>query len=119
MDDETELKEIRKAYATDTGAQRILANPEEHQSCQVMDSGMILCQGLIYVPARLHEEVVHNNHEPMAHGDPGIGKTMELLTRTYYFPGMQKQVEKVVLQCDTCIQDRPERHLPYGKLQSP
>ena len=23
------------------------------------------------------------------------------------------------MRCDTCIQDRPERHLPYGKLQSP
>ena len=88
MDDETELKEIQAAYATDTGTQRILANPEEHQSCQVMDTGTILCQGLIYVPAKLHEKVVHNNHEPMAHGHPGIGKTMELLMRTYYFPGM-------------------------------
>ena len=32
-EDESELKEIRTAYAKDTGAQRILGNPKEHESC--------------------------------------------------------------------------------------
>ena len=73
----------------------------------------------MYVPKKLREQIIRKKHEPRVHGHLGIGKTIERLTRTYYFPGMRKLVEKMVLACDECSRNKASRHAPYGKLQSP
>jgi hypothetical protein len=48
----------------------------------------------------------------------GIEKTLEQVSRNYYFPNMRRKVEKYIKNCVTCQQDKPARHLPYGNLQS-
>ena len=54
--------------------------------------GTILYLGLVYVPARLREEIVKDIHEAPAHGHQGIDKTIERITRNYYFPGLRRTV---------------------------
>jgi hypothetical protein len=31
---------------------------------------------------------------------------------------MRKKVEKYINNCETCIRDKPARHMPYGKLKN-
>jgi len=57
----------------------------------------------------------------MHHDDPLAGhfsaaKTVELLLRNYYFPGIQTYVRKYVASCDTCARGKPSRHLQHGEL---
>src|SRR5262245_1789076 len=57
----------------------------------------------------------------MQHDDPlaghyGEAKTLELLSRNYYFPGIRSFVKKYVSSCDLCSRGKTPRHQRYGEL---
>ena len=119
VEDTQTLENIRQAYANDATARRILENLEAHPGNTLSPNNTLLFKGSIYVPATLRKQLVKEQHELPAHGHQGIGKTLERLTRTYYFPGMKNQVERVIKECDICARNKSSRHAPYGQLQSP
>ena len=81
--------------------------------------GTWLYDGLIYIPQRLRNELTRETHEARAHGHPGIDRTLERLSRNYYFPGMRKAVTRTVERCEECARNKPSRHAPYGELKNP
>ena len=56
----------------------------------------------LYVPRSLRHWMVRQHHDDPAQGHPGISKTVELLSRNYYFPGMRKEVERYISKCQNC-----------------
>jgi hypothetical protein len=59
----------------------------------------------IYVPINqtLRERAIRWCHdEPMA-GHPGIAKTLELTTRTFWWPNMKKDIEKYIKACHESV----------------
>ena len=119
VEDTDTMEKIRSAYTSDSTAQRILGNLEAHPGNTLSLSKTLLFKGAIYVPASLRKQLVKEQHELPAHGHQGIGKTLERLTRTYYFPGMKNHVEKVIKECDICSRNKVSRHSPYGQLKTP
>jgi RNase H-like domain found in reverse transcriptase/Reverse transcriptase (RNA-dependent DNA polymerase)/Integrase zinc binding domain/Chromo (CHRromatin Organisation MOdifier) domain len=112
-----ELEEqIKNAYPSDECAQRNTKQPEKNFT--VDRQGILRFKGLVYIPAPIRQEFVRQQHSLPAHGHQGIAKTLERLARDYYFPGMRKQVEKEVLECDLCNKSKASRHAPYGLLQT-
>jgi len=83
------------------------------------DTGLVYFYGLIYVPKNLREEIIKLHHNTPLYGHRGAEKTIEQVSRNYYFANMRRKVEKYIKNCTTCQQDKPARHLPYGNLQSP
>jgi transposase InsO family protein len=83
------------------------------------DNGLVYFRGLIYVPKTLREEIIKLHHDTPLYGHMGTEKTIEQISRNYYFPNMRRKVEKYMKNCTICQQDKPARHLPYGNLQSP
>ncbi len=74
---------------------------------------------LLYVPdgvARL--QVLETCHDSPLAGHFGISKTMKLITRTYWWPQIRKDVRNFIRSCDTCCRSKIPCHLPYGKLQT-
>ena len=65
------------------------------------------------------QEIIRDHHDLPAVGHPGINKTIELVTRNYSWPGLRKDVESYVKECDLCAKTKHSRHKPYGLLQSP
>lgn len=61
---------------------------------------------------------MQEQHSLPAHGHQGTARTFERIARHYYFPGLRKQVETVVQECDICSKSKSNRHLPYGQLKS-
>ena len=43
--------------------------------------------------------------------------TYELVSRNYWWPGMQKTIIRYLANCDTCTRIKPVRHAPYGLLK--
>jgi hypothetical protein len=114
----TELEErIKKAYANDECAKRVLQNTNGDFS--IDEQGLIRFKGLVYIPSGIRRILVTEQHALPAHGHQGITKTFERIARSYYFPGLRKQVETVVLECDVCSKSKSSRHAPYGLLKSP
>jgi hypothetical protein len=112
----TELQVICKVYPGDTAARRMLNNLEEYKNCRITTEGTILFEERIYVPKTIRDQVVRARYSAMPYSYPGIGKTIELVSRTFYFPGIKKMVEKVINSCDTCRRDKAAKYIPYSKL---
>ncbi|KAA8619435.1 hypothetical protein SMACR_09985 [Sordaria macrospora] len=47
----------------------------------------------------------------------GMDKTMELITRNFWWPKMEESVREYVRGCHECQQNKPPRHSPHGLLQ--
>jgi hypothetical protein len=83
------------------------------------ENGLLLHRGKVYVP-KLHElrmELIKLHHDTLLAGHPGRWKTLELISRNYWWPGMSIDVKKYVLGCDTCQRNKSHNKAPYGLLQ--
>ena len=49
-------------------------------------------------------------------GHPGIDKTLELMTRNYWWPGMKKDIQKYIAGCNTCQTVKPDRQAKAAPL---
>jgi hypothetical protein len=78
--------------------------------------GIILMNRLVYVPQSLRQEVFSQHHETRTAKHQGIDRTLELITRTYYFPKMRKFVKDRIRICDAYQRNKAFKHKPYGKM---
>jgi hypothetical protein len=83
------------------------------------DNGLLLYEGLIWVPDNdeLQLRILHEHHDAQAAGHPGRSKTLELVTRNYYWPQQRQYVNRYVDYCDTCRRIKQIKHAPFGLLQ--
>ena len=80
-------------------------------------------EGKIYVSKdeELRVEIIWLHHDVLAVGYGGKWKTVELVTRNYWWPGVTREVGQYVEECDLCqrIKNRTEevaRKLKLGKV---
>lgn len=72
----------------------------------------------LWIPEELRTQVIANAHEPPASAHGSIDKTIELVRRYYYWPGLAKDVRAYVLSCTTCKETKASCHTlrpPMGK----
>jgi hypothetical protein len=80
--------------------------------------GLLLRNNLIYVlegPIRL--KILRECHDNTLADHFGIARTHELVSRTYWWPKMNKLLREYVKSCDTCARSKAPRHRPFGLLQ--
>src|SRR6266436_8933038 len=74
-------------------------------------------EGCIYVPEQLHLQLICNHHDhPMA-GHFGHCKTIDLIRRSYHWPGLTRVVKQYIWSCMVCAHSKANRHKPYGFLK--
>ncbi|PIL29076.1 hypothetical protein GSI_09124 [Ganoderma sinense ZZ0214-1] len=83
------------------------------------EQGLLLYRGRVYVPKddALRAEIVRIHHDLPPAGHPGQAKTVELVTRNYWWPGMVKFIKDYVETCDTCRRGKTSHAKPHGPLQ--
>jgi len=103
------------ALEKDPLAQEYRDNPPKPWSWQ---DGLLLHDNLVYVPHddALRVELMQTHHDDPLAGHYGTAKTLELLLRNYYFPGIHAYVKKYVSSCDLCSRGKSPRHLKHGEL---
>ena len=81
--------------------------------------GYLWYQGKMYIPdyGPLRLRLLRDHHDSPVAGHPGRAKTLELLSRQYYWPQMYRDVDRYVRNCHTCQRSRTARHAPYGILR--
>ena len=79
----------------------------------------MLLKNRIYLPDcnDLKLTVTRQAHDAKVAGHFGRDKTMELLTRNYYWPNLDNWVRTYVKTCDACQRNKTARHKKYGRLQ--
>ena len=105
VEDSDLLQRIRKELETDTINQLLRENDKLVKD----ESGLFHLHGLIYVPVKLREEVIKKHHDDLTHGHMGIEKTVEHISRNYYFPNMNRlseliDIEQVYFVCESRYQ---------------
>ena len=84
-----------------------------------IEGELVLKEGKVYVPKdeELRAEVIRLHHDVPAAGHGGRWKTVELVTRTYWWPGVTRDVGKYVEGCDLCQWMKNRMEEPAGKLK--
>ena len=84
-----------------------------------IEEDLVLKKGKVYVlkDEELRVEVIRLHHDVLAAGHGGRWKTMELVTRNYWWPGVTRDVGKYVEGCDLCQRMKNRTEEPAGKLK--
>jgi Integrase zinc binding domain len=67
--------------------------------------------------SELREDIIHDNQNARVAGHPGLTKTYSNIARTYYWPGMAKDIRRHVQECDTCQRTKRSNLPPAGILR--
>jgi transposase InsO family protein len=82
------------------------------------EDGLVLYRNKVYVPldSKLRHDIVKAHHDTPLAGHPGRWKTTELVSRSYWWPGMGRYIAKYVRACDSCNRTKTFPASPVGKL---
>jgi len=61
---------------------------------------------------------LHELHDSVMSGHPGIAVTMDAVRRRFYWPGMTVDIRRYVASCDVCQRTKPSQQAKMGLLQS-
>ncbi|KAJ9515863.1 hypothetical protein QJQ45_008753 [Haematococcus lacustris] len=83
------------------------------------ERGLWLLRDRVWVPRSplVKQAVLEKCHDDAFAGHVGITKTKKLVSRHFYWPGWDKDVEDYVRHCDACQRNKPSCLLKAGKLQ--
>ena len=79
---------------------------------------IITFQDRIYIPKdeALRGEVIKAHHDHPSAGHPGHYKTLELVSRNYYWPSMSREIKGYVEGCDACQRTKSSRQRAAAPL---
>ena len=125
--DESLLNAIATDTATDKFAKEIKDNRvnkstiKEVRNSQeqfMFRDGFLFRNNLMYVPdGPCRIRIMKECHDDALAGHFGVAKTLELISRSYWWPQPWKLVKQFVKTCDTCARAKAVHHRPYGLLQ--
>ena len=92
---------------------------KKHGICEGQDGLLFTRSGKMYVPKDqdLRMEIVCLHHNTPIPGHPGMEKTLELMQRSYTWPGMPTLVKDYVSKCDHCTRFKRSNQALPGKLK--
>ena len=85
----------------------------------VCNDGLYYLNGKLVIPAnsKLKASLIAEHHDPPSKGHPGIARTAERLLRSYWWPGLARDVKEYVLKCAECQRNKSKTVKPGGLLQ--
>ena len=79
--------------------------------------GMYYLGNRLYVPPPLRRHLVEELHASAYGGHFGADRTIDAVTRRFYWPHIKRLVRRIVGECSECQRSKPRTHSKYGPLQ--
>lgn len=88
------------------------------QDCRLVN-GKIFYRDRLFVPpsAELRTQIIYRTHSTGPAGHPGRVKTVDLVSRTYWWPNMSREIETFVQACQLCFRTKASRLAAPGFLE--
>lgn len=111
---------IKRIKQTTENADRVvkMAVENKEKGWKKHEDGLVTWQDRIYVPidSQLREKIIRLHHDSLISGHLGRYKTQELITRNYWWPGLQRDIQKYITGCDSCQKTKVHRQKPHSPL---
>ena len=80
--------------------------------------GMLFRKGRVWIPKdpSLKKLIMESEHDSKVAGHMGMDKTVEIVGRNFYWPGMAEEISDFVRSCDDCQRNKASRHKRHGTL---
>lgn len=115
------LDKIKEQSLNDTVYQKLRMHVQEGLVRRYwIEDDLLYAKGSrLYVPSGggLRRQIMHETHDTKWAGHPGIERMLALLSRSYYWPKMENDVEAYVKSCLVCQVDKLEKKSEAGLLQ--
>ena len=123
------LERVRKAITEDVTLEPLLtyfndtsklpANIRHRFEDYTFTDQILRFQNMVYVldDEELRRQILRSRQDAPAAGHQGQAKTLELVTRTFYWPTVRLYNNRYVDGCDNCQRSKPTHHSPYGLMQ--
>ncbi|CCO34985.1 Retrotransposable element Tf2 155 kDa protein type 1 [Rhizoctonia solani AG-1 IB] len=122
------LEQIKEALQDDPSLDTVMAAAADPDSMPhsiaakfkdyTLQDGLLLYQGRIVVPdePEIKQQLLSHFHDSPGSGHQGRARTLELISRHYYWPAMKFQVNRYVESCEIC--QRNKGHVQHFALKS-
>ena len=105
------LQKIKNSSST-------LPSELEKRNDYIYRDGTYLVNNKIYLPpGNLRQEIFEVRHNRPTAGHYGLLKTLQLVSRNYYWIGMKKDIANFISGCYTCKRNKSTKHKKFGLLQ--
>jgi len=118
------LEEVRKSKVKDNEVVKAVKEMKQAGVKMLRDKewkevdGIMYKEGKVYVlkDEKLRAEIIRLHHDMPIRGHGGQWKTVELVTRNFWWPGVTKEVKRYVEGCSACQRNKNCTDQPAGKL---
>ena len=77
----------------------------------------LLCwKNRIYTPEGMRQRIIKSEHDSEVARHFGWDRTMESITRNFYWPNMEQDMRRYCNECDICERTKAPRHAKHGLL---
>jgi len=101
VEEDNILKEIRR---NTTREKDVIQALKKEDGLTWEEDEVVYVEGRIYIPnnKKIQEEILKENHDLVDIGHLGQYRMLELLKRTYWWPGLKEDIKRYVQECFKC-----------------
>ena len=109
---------IKKIWKNNTREKEVVQALEKNNGLTWEEDEVAYWEGRVYMPnnKELREEILREHYNPADVGYSGQLRMMELLKRTYWWPGLKEDVKKYIQGCFKCQQNKVQHQKKAGEL---
>ena len=109
---------VKRIQRNNTREKEIVQALEKNNRLAWEEDEVAYMEGRIYVPhnKELREEILKEHHDPVDIGHPEQHRMLELLKRTYWWPGLKEDIKRYVQECFKCQQNKVQHQKKAGEL---
>jgi len=109
---------FKKIKRNTTREKEVVQALKKEDSLTWEEDGVVYIEGIVYIPnnRKIKEEILKKNHDLADVGHPGQHRMLELIKRTYWWPGLKEDIKKYIQGCFKYQQNKVQHQRKAGEL---